>query len=87
MANQRSTRVQRICKKLQTVKGVGWPAAWSLAWPLEILGKEEGCRDFFLGGKGFCLVILGRGKEKKLERENEEKKSEEGKFSASLRKL
>ena len=49
MVNQRSTRVQRICKKLQTVKGVGWPAAWSLAWPLEILGKEEGCRDFFWG--------------------------------------
>ena len=42
MANQRSTRVQRICKKLQTVKGVGWPAAWSLAWPLEIFLKEGG---------------------------------------------
>ena len=25
-----ATRVQRICKKLQTVRGAGWPAAWSL---------------------------------------------------------
>ena len=39
-----STRVQRICKKLQTVRGAGWPAAWSLfpgCWEIFLMGKEK----------------------------------------------
>ena len=41
MANQRSTRVQRICKKLQTVRGAS-PAGGGSA---------------FLEGRSFCLVV------------------------------
>ena len=43
-ANQGSTRVQRICKKLQTVRGAGWSAAWSLfpgCWEIFLRGKEK----------------------------------------------
>ena len=42
MANQRSTRVQRICKKLQTVKGVGWPAAWSFFLAVRDFRERKG---------------------------------------------
>ena len=45
MANQRSTRVQRICKKLQTVRGAG-AAAWFGFWAVG---------DFFRGGDAFPL--------------------------------
>ena len=53
MANQRSTRVQIICKKLQTVRGAGWPAAWALSWLLEIFFKGE--------IPGLQGVLWGRG--------------------------
>ncbi|RVW71133.1 Vacuolar protein sorting-associated protein 29 [Vitis vinifera] len=61
MANQRSTRVQRICKKLQTVKGVGWSAAWSGAWPLEIFWERKKAAEIFWGsfsGRGCLLAVV-----------------------------
>ncbi|RVW47632.1 hypothetical protein CK203_109782 [Vitis vinifera] len=51
MANQRSTRVQRICKKLQTVRGAGWPAAREVVWAA--VGDfffREGRESFQVGG-------------------------------------
>ena len=47
MANHRSTRVQGICKKLQTVRGAGWPAAREVVW--------AAVGDFFQGGRCFSI--------------------------------
>ena len=41
MANQRSTRVQRICKKLQTVRGAGGQLLGLFSWLLEIFFRGE----------------------------------------------
>ena len=61
MANQRSTRVQGICKKLQTVRVAGWPAAWALSWLLEIFfrGEIPGLQVVLLEREGWCFFRGG----------------------------
>ena len=63
MANQRSTRVQRICKKLQTVKGAGASCLVSFLAVGDIFRERDlGCGEEMQRGdvsvmKGFFFFL------------------------------
>ena len=52
---------KKICKKLQTVRGAGWPAAWALSWLLEIFfrGEIPGLQVVLLEREGWCFFRGG----------------------------